>query len=310
MERIKTILKDYFTFSRRDRTGVITLVVLIGIIYALPLLFPANEPFPAREISMVNLMMDSVEKSQVDAASPDKARGEKFSFSPGDPYVPPEEGTLFLFDPNTLPPAGWQKLGLSAKTAATIEKYRNKGGRFRTADDLKKIWGLPEGFYEQVQAYISIKPEEEKTFSRKEEEHQSLKTMQRVKAVHINVCDSAELEALPGIGRRLASRIIVFRDKLGGFYAVHQIAETYGLPDSTFQKIKAFLILDGAVKKLNVNRATKDELKQHPYIRWNLANAIVEYRTQHGAFKTLDELKNISLIDEAAFTKMLPYLEH
>jgi len=68
------------------------------------------------------------------------------------------------------------------------------------------------------------------------------------------------------------------------------------------------LQLSGSVKKLNVNTATKDELKVHPYIKWNLANAIVEYRNQHGAFKSLDELKNIALIDEATFEKIVHYL--
>ena len=62
------------------------------------------------------------------------------------------------------------------------------------------------------------------------------------------------------------------------------------------------------MRKMNVNTATKDDLKGHPYIRWNLANAIVEYRNQHGAFKSLDELKNIVLVDEATFGKIVHYL--
>jgi len=113
---------------------------------------------------------------------------------------------------------------------------------------------------------------------------------------------------LPGIGSKLAARIVNFRDKLGGFYSVDQVGETYGLADSTFQKIKGSLQLSGSVKKFNINTATKDELKIHPYIKWNLANAIVEYRNQHGAFKSLDELKNIVLIDEVTFEKIVHYL--
>ncbi|MBD0333717.1 MAG: helix-hairpin-helix domain-containing protein [Chitinophagaceae bacterium] len=49
-------------------------------------------------------------------------------------------------------------------------------------------------------------------------------------------------------------------------------------------------------------------MKAHPYIKWNLANVIVEYRNQHGAFKSLDDLKNIAAIDETTFKKILPYL--
>ena len=100
--------------------------------------------------------------------------------------------------------------------------------------------------------------------------------------VDINKADTSAFISLPGIGNKLALRIVNFREKLGGFYSIDQIGETYGLPDSSFQKIKPFLKLETSLlKKFNINSATKDEMKLHPYIKWNLANAIVEYRNQH-----------------------------
>ena len=126
--------------------------------------------------------------------------------------------------------------------------------------------------------------------------------------VDVNSADTTALIDLPGIGSKLALRIINFREKLGGFYAIEQLKETYGLPDSTFQKIRPFLYLSGSVKKININTANKDELKLHPYIKWNLCNAIVEYRNQHGLFKTLEDLKRIHAIDETTFSKIAPYL--
>jgi competence protein ComEA len=96
---------------------------------------------------------------------------------------------------------------------------------------------------------------------------------------------------------------------LGGFYSVDQIAEIYGLPDSSFKKIKPFLKLESTpFKKFNINTASKDEMKSHPYIKWNLANAIVEYRNQHGNFSSLGDLKNISLITPEVFDKIKFYL--
>jgi competence ComEA-like helix-hairpin-helix protein len=131
----------------------------------------------------------------------------------------------------------------------------------------------------------------------------------RLTVADINTTDTTALIALPGIGSKLAYRIINFRDKLGGFHSVDQVGETYGLPDSTFQKIKPYLNINpNAVRKININTATKDELKAHPYIRWQLANAIVEYRNQHGTYKSIDDLRNIVLIDEATLNKIAPYL--
>jgi competence protein ComEA len=218
-------------------------------------------------------------------------------------------GALFSFDPNTLPAAGWEKLGLPQKTIRTLLNYRSKGGHFYKPDDLKKIWGLPDGFYERVQAYITIADAKKEAtpgtnISKTPYEHNE----RTITPVDVNTADTTALIALPGIGSKLAQRIIAFRSKLGGFYSADQVGETYGLPDSTFQKLKPYFQVHGDFKKFNLNSASKDDLKIHPYIRWTLANAIVEYRSQHGDFKKLDELKNIMLIDDATYNKILPYL--
>jgi competence ComEA-like helix-hairpin-helix protein len=127
--------------------------------------------------------------------------------------------------------------------------------------------------------------------------------------VDINEADTAAFIALPGIGSKLANRIVAFREKLGGFYSVDQVAETFALPDSAFQKIKSKLVISNKeVKKLNINLATIDELKAHPYLRYNIANAMVQYRTQHGDFSTVADIKKIMMVTDEIFNKAQPYL--
>ncbi len=48
--------------------------------------------------------------------------------------------------------------------------------------------------------------------------------------LNLNICDSASLEALPGIGPVLSSRIIKYRNLIGGYVSVDQLKEVYGLP--------------------------------------------------------------------------------
>lgn len=308
--QIKEAIRGYLTFGKRDRIGVIAVVILIGIIYSLPYLFARkNEPFPAKQTSVLVKAIDTLAT---------KEKGNHYSKGSDDSkddyqYQPSQtksfaNGELFQFDPNTLSVEGWQKLGLSEKTSKTIEKYRSKGGKFYKSEDIKKIWGMPEGFYERVKDYIVIASLQNNYQQNNFDKPTYTKTEKKVAVVNINEADTSAFISLPGIGNKLAARIINFRDKLGGFYSIDQVGETYGLPDSTFQKIKASLQLSGSVKKLNINTATKDELKVHPYIRWNLANAIVEYRNQHGAFKSLDDLKSIVAIDKATFEKIVHYL--
>jgi len=115
---------------------------------------------------------------------------------------------------------------------------------------------------------------------------------------------------LPGIGNKLANRIVTFREKLGGFYKIDQVGETFALPDSTFQKIKPRLILtNNSVKQININTATIDELKTHPYIRYQIGNAIIQYRTQHGSFSSIEDIKKIVLVTDEIFNKAAPYLK-
>lgn len=131
----------------------------------------------------------------------------------------------------------------------------------------------------------------------------------KIENVEINTADSAALDALPGIGPYFARHIVMYRNKLGGFYSIEQVKEVYGLSDSTFQLIRPYLVMSAVqIHKINVNTATKEELKAHPYIRWQLANMIVDYRTQHGNFASIDDLKNIQLITDEVFEKIAHYL--
>ena len=225
------------------------------------------------------------------------------------------KGELFHFDPNTITGSEWKRLGLRDKTIKTIENYRSKGGRFYKPEDLQRIYGLRDDEYERLKPFIKIESNtpqknEELVSSKPKDEIQSSKTYgARYSIIDVNIADSTAFISLPGIGSKLATRIITFREKLGGFYSIEQIGETYGLPDSTFQKIKQYLKLDNpAVKKININTATVDEMKAHPYIKYSLANPIVSYRTEHGPFSKVEDIKKVMAVTDEIYKKIAPYL--
>ncbi len=310
----KKIIKDYLTFGRRDRIGAFIIVTTIAACIFVP-------PMLARKPSAISIKGDSVLVKAMDTLQTKELASKKYGRDESNSNYQNNyrfessqkaaftNGALFQFDPNTIKTADWQRMGLNEKTSKTIEKYVSKGGKFYKPEDLLRIWGMPEGFYDRVKDYITITSVTKNYPSNNYENKPFTREERKPTVVNINEADTSAFIALPGIGSKLSMRIIGFRDKLGGFYSVDQIGETYGLPDSTFQKLKGRFQVEGStIKKINVNTATKDELKAHPYIRWNLANAIVEYRNQHGAFKSLDDLKNITLIDDATFGKIVHYL--
>jgi competence protein ComEA len=59
---------------------------------------------------------------------------------------------------------------------------------------------------------------------------------------------------------------------------------------------------------LNLNTATKDELVALSGIGPAKAQAILDYRAQHGGFKSVDELKDVKGIGARRFEKLKPEL--
>lgn len=232
---------------------------------------------------------------------------EAYDWKNAEPEKPAAPTELFYFDPNTLSAEGWQKLGLKEKTIGTIQNYLSKGGKFKNAGDIKKIWGIKPLLAEQLVPFVKIPgtPTAEKRLNG----NNAPPFPRQPVLIDANSADSAAFISLPGIGPGYAKRILKFRERLGGFYSADQVGETFGLPDSTFQKVKKFIKVNREnLRKININSATNDELKQHPYIRWQMANMIIEYRQQHGKFNTVADLKKLMQVTDEWYDKVLPYL--
>jgi competence protein ComEA len=131
----------------------------------------------------------------------------------------------------------------------------------------------------------------------------------QVKPVEINSADTAALIALPFIGSKLAARIVLFRQKLGGFASVSQLKEVYGLNDTAYQAIQPYLSCNRSlIHKLKINEALVDTLRVHPYIRWHLAKLLVNYRANHGSFKKIDDLLLVETVNDSLLQKLQPYI--
>lgn len=315
----KQFLSSYFYNNKKERSGTFTLVTIIVVFCLLPFFFTFFIPVKNYDHSAFEKEIKMLKEKQADSAVRYQRR---YADEESPQYYQPSErsyasakqfkGELFYFDPNTLDEAGWQRLGVRDKTIATIQKYLSKGGKFKTPEDIDKIWGLSDAEVERLRPYVRIENKQtEKNYPAATVYKPADEPKKYVPVViDVNTADTTALIALPGIGSKLSQRIISFRDKLGGFYKIEQVAETFGLPDSTFQKIKSRLNIGStSVRQFNINTATVDELKAHPYLRYAIANAIVQYRNQHGNFGTVNDLKKVVPVTDEVFAKVLPYLK-
>ena len=311
----KNFAKEYFSFTRKERGGIYTLLVIIFLCIMLPFFFPYfihQKKYDHTEfdkaISELKIREDSTEK--IKPAMNYRIRNRNNYPGNSNSYRS-IQGELFYFDPNTISGSAWKQLGIREKTISTIQKYLSKGGHFYKAGDLRKIWGLHEEEVMRLIPFVRINEKRVSKLFNTKGYTASFKSYHKAdqKPFDVNTADSATLDSLPGIGPRLAKRIIAFRDKLGGFTSVEQVKETYALPDSTFNKIKPkFFIGNHELKKMNINTSSVDQLKTHPYIRYAIANAIVQYRSQHGSYKSIADIKNIMIITDDIYDKIIPYL--
>lgn len=301
----QVLWRVYCSFSRKERHGIVLLLTLTIICAGMPVLWEYYVPV---EI----IKQDSTLLAEVSAFR----RALYETTSPVDTISSSDKPVKrFYFDPNTLEATGWRELGVNERTVRTIQRYIAKGGRFRSKEDLLRIYGLPPVLGRELMPYVIIATSGHKwdTGAHRQRQSASATVFQPGKRhleLDINIADSTQWEALPGIGPVLAARIVKFRNMLGGFYEIGQVRETFGLPDSTFNKIQPYLRLyKVSLKKLDINQTDEKSLAQHPYIRYKLARLIILYRSNHGPFSQPKDLLGIPLVDDSIYRKIEHYIK-
>lgn len=205
---------------------------------------------------------------------------------------------MFAFNPNNLTIIKWKQLGLSGYQAGVIKHYEAKGGKFNNKGDLKKIYAISEDDYLRLEPYINIS-----------EARDTPKKFKRGVIIEINHADLAMLTELRGIGPSFAMRIISYRQRLGGYNNKEQLKEVFGMDVLKYQAVKDQVSVNPAlISKLNINTISFNQLRIFPYLGYKQVNAIIEYRTQHGKYTSVNDLRNIVLMDERILLKIEPYL--
>jgi DNA uptake protein ComE-like DNA-binding protein len=322
-------LRPFLVFSRGERNGVLFLFLLLNLAWIIPVYLPrkplALSPVEVRLIDSARKAwnLTGTEGKRYGITENNRQGGEGLSVS-GSPAR-----LLFRpFDPNTADEQTWVAMGIPPRTIRIIHRYIEKGGRFRAPEELRKIYGLTDQQFRMMRAWIRIAPPaanpgqgagrgtQYSTGSRTDAAYaRKIPSAYRKDPdfrgqLDINRADSADWEALPGIGPTLARRIVRYREALGGFHMPQQVAETYGLPDSVFQLIRGRLSTSPGhpVRELRVNTDDAASLAAHPYVTRKLAGLITAYRSRHGPFRSTEELLAIPLVNDSLLNRLRPYL--
>ena len=293
-KRASHFLKQYFVFSKSERKGIYVLLGLITLTVLLP--YAYRLAFPPQ---VVDISLQSLSPASTLVASDTTTNTTELTQAQSTQILAP-------FNPNTADSATLTLLGFTAKNVKSILNYRQKGGKFRRATDLYKLYHVDSQLVTQLLPYVQLDTLANNKYPPKTYTTYQPKT---VAPVELNTADSQALVKLYGIGPKMASKIITYRNEVGGFFTVNQLTEIWGFDPLLMDELKGKITVDVAqVRYLRINQVTYEELKKHPYLRYKQAAALVNYRKQHGPFTSAKDLKNVLIIPDSTCRKLEPYL--
>ena len=277
-------LKDYFSFNKKERNGIL---LLSFILFFLILFYQFSYLLK--------------QESKTDFSDFEKALSE-LEYANDSPQLK-EKKSLFRFNPNTLNDDGWLSLGLSEGKLKVLRNYQQSGGYFKQKEDLQRCYAFGDAFYNTIKEYVSIpKP--------KTTEPKTQKPITKNQIIELNQADSLALISIKGIGPFYAKQILKYRKQLGGFINYEQFTEIWGLENLELENFKQQTLIDTLyISKININTATIEKLRHHPHLNYKQAKMIVNYRAQHGVFRSVKDIQKIRPISPEIFRKIAPYLQ-
>ncbi|MCK9399814.1 MAG: helix-hairpin-helix domain-containing protein [Bacteroidales bacterium] len=320
---MKDRIKDYFAFNRKEQRGLIILLGLLLLSVLINLFLPQLVPEKEYDIAPFQIAVSTFIASIDKLDSTEKIKPQKFS----DNYSKDEGADLssfiaspFNFDPNDLNEQQWVNMGIGAKIARNILRYREKGGTFRDKKGLGRIYGMNDSVFAILEPYVRIKEMEKapsssyinnndnKNYTKPGNNFTKYKPDTLI--IELNSTDSASLLACHGIGPSYAGRIIRYRELLGGFTSVEQLMEIRGMDSIRYNQFRGQITVNPQqVRKIDLNSVTFKELLRHPYFEYYLVKAVFNFKDEIKAYDSVGQIRTIPVMYEELYEKIAPYLD-
>ena len=301
IKRILNKVGSFIEFSSFERRGVFALLFVL-LLFVGYYFIRNNIDYPSSPVDETALA--SYQKQL------DNKLGEKPVYTRKQQSFEREQKNeipLQVFNPNVDSEDELIAKGVPAKIAKNLVNYRNKGGEFRSKEDVAKLYAVDESEYAKLEPFIGI---ERNSSSKNNVPNSQTNLPPTIVMVDVNRADLSDLKKIPGIGDVLAERILKYRNRLGGFHSLSQLSEVYGISEEVQRTMFNYLSVDKShILTIEVNKADFKSLLKHPYLDYQETKAIVNYIEQHGAISSLSEFKNLHIFKGKDIDRILPYLD-
>lgn len=283
------IFKSHIVFSKQQRYGIFILVLIVGVLQGL-YFYTLNISDEIVQLNQNQLNQLKIVDSLKQLASKEKSY------------------KVYLFNPNYITDAKGYQLGMSIVEIDKLLAFRNQNKWVNSIKDFQDVTNVSDSLLAVISPYFKFPDWVTNPKS-------NLKRQRNFKKkklhIDINKASALDLEAIYGIGATYSKRIISYRDKFnGGLASLDELYAVYGLTEQTITQIKldCFIAKPRAILSLDLNKITRNELVKIPFIDYEVAFNILEYRTLHEKFKNLDELLRINSFPISKFKIIKLYL--
>ena len=275
INKLKEKCYSFFVFSKKEVKGLtVLLIILLSLItfFFIQKKLTKKAKYPTKEDQ---IYLDSLAKVVLN-----KSLGD----------------SLYQINPNELSYFQWMDFGISSELANAILRKKRKQKQFNCLDEIKAIQGVDSSSLVQYFKSFSL------------EEHCPVVSKEKL-SFSINQVTKKELSTIDGIPYNIASRIVNYRQKLGGYYSVLQLREVHKLTNVEYIKLKAVLKIDASkIKKIKINTANYVELKSHPYLTPKQATTIVRFRKKIIRYDGVSQFSKVYGLTDKDVEKIKPYL--
>ncbi len=322
------LVKNNTNFTQREANGM----VVLSFLFLLPLLMIIWE-----RVQSVDELDEKIMTLQAEKA--DSLLAVLEMQQPLDRETKLAMLEIRPFNPNKLSIAQWQAMGVQPWVAKRVVNAVSKNYIFLQKNDLANFSGFPKEEYERLKNYIDLpdsvdrkeyyknkyassdkkydnknykdykNDKSENNYTSNYEKKEYTKYVPKlIEKFDINKADTATLKQIKGIGEKTANWIVSNRDKIGGFHSLEQVKEIPILSEDAFKELQKYAFIT-SFKKININTADYETLKNHFYIKGKAASILLKYKKQHGSYKNIEDIKKSRALEDENLTKLIPYLE-
>ena len=218
----------------------------------------------------------------------------------------------FPFNPNTADSMTLLRVGLKPWQVKNLMAYRRAGGRWKDADDFKRLYGLTEEEYQRLRPYVQIPPAVKEVYFTEHDRarqdslhHLRPEKFTQLTVLDLNTVDTLTLRKIPGIGVGYSRSIVSYRERLGGFVSVAQLKDIEGLP----ARIEEWFSIEEqvAVRTISINKSDFKTLVRHPYLSYEQVKVITTHIRKYGPLRSWKDLQLYPEFTPKDFERLTPY---